>query len=86
MQLTTGKIGDVKTNVGLTAKQSFHLAKFATYASFHTLGLDMLGVTTWKVLNTTEEGSDDVGANTIALAYRNAVEKVSCNLVAAVKA
>jgi hypothetical protein len=46
----------------------------------------MLGVTTWKVLNTTEEGSDDVGANTIALAYRNAVEKVSCNLVAAVKA
>jgi len=76
-QLTTGKIGEIQTDVGLTPKQCFHIAKFASYAEFHTLALDWLGVTTWKVLNTTEEGRNDVGANTIALAYRHSVEKVT---------
>jgi hypothetical protein len=34
-------------------------------------------VTSWKVMNTTEEGHNEVGVNTIALAYRHSVEKVN---------
>ena len=75
-EFTSGIIGGIDTGVGLTAKQTFHIAKFATYTNYYTLAMAWLGATSWKLRNATNcDDCKEIAANTLAMAYRNNIEK-----------